>query len=69
MKTAMQELIESIAVELYNRGMFLNWDMYLEKERQQIINAHNKANENWEKGYPTPITDGEVYFNQTYTQK
>jgi len=81
MKTAIQQLIEKLEE---NRDMFkdnsrpitaayqdsLNLAKgLLEEEKKQIILSHNKANENWEKGYPTPITEGEVYYNETFKQQ
>ena len=42
---------------------------YLGIEKSQLISSHNKANENWEKGYPTPITEGKVYYNETFKQQ
>ncbi len=72
MKTAMQELIEFIRFTdkecyaiMFNEGLF---DKALEKEKEQIIDAHGT------KGWYKPsdktsgITTGEEYYNQTYNQ-
>ena len=39
MKTAMTELIEHLDDEMKQKGIIPNWDMYLEKEKEQIIDA------------------------------
>lgn len=61
MKTAMQELREAIDIECKARGIIINWDMYLDKERQQIHNAYisglNRIHAN--------MTSKE-YYNQHY---
>jgi hypothetical protein len=69
MKTAMQELIELIKftdkecyATMFNEGLF---DKALEKEKEQIINAHGLKY--YDIGEVT-IT-GEEYYNQTYNQK
>ena len=75
MKTAMTELIEHLDDEMKQKGIIPNWDMYLEKEKEQIIDA-------WEKGYSTGCVvgsndytnedeekdNGNYYYNQTYNQ-
>lgn len=35
-------------------------------EREHLEEAHDKATENYREGYPTPITGGAVYYEQTY---
>ena len=35
-QTAVQLIIEALDIECKSRGMNVNWDMYLEKEREQI---------------------------------
>lgn len=42
-KTAMQELISSLDIEIKAKGLIVNWEMYLEKERQQIVDAFDCA--------------------------
>jgi hypothetical protein len=62
MKTAMQELIEHLDIEMKQKGIIPNWDMYLEKEKEQIIDAINAwcSDDN--------ILTPEQYYNQTYNQ-
>jgi hypothetical protein len=69
MKTVMQELIEHLDIEMKQKGIIPNWDMYLEKEKEQIKDA-------WDAGMSEGIGtmmadldwDGEFinYFNETY---
>ena len=63
MKTAMQELIEHLDIEMKQRGIIPNWDMYLEKEKEQIRNAYND-------GYfaAYKYKDWEEYYKQNYNQ-
>jgi hypothetical protein len=35
-QTAVQLIIQALDIECKSRGMNVNWDMYLEKEREQI---------------------------------
>jgi hypothetical protein len=62
MKTVMQELIEHLDIEMKQKGIIPNWDMYLEKEKEQIIDAINAwcSDDN--------ILTPEQYYNQTYNQ-
>jgi len=70
MKTAMQELIEDLQKEFLKSGLNLNiepFKPFLEKEKEQIIEAH-------EEGFYSPpfkkSRRGEAleYYNQTYNQ-
>jgi hypothetical protein len=66
---AQQTAVESIIVDLDNeckaRGMFVNWDMYLAMERQQIISAHLAgANDSDDIEGKTEIE----YYNETYNK-
>jgi hypothetical protein len=76
MKTAMQELIEHLDGEMKSRCMLPNWDMYLEKEKEQIMTANIEGTEH---GYrersvfgldarPYSKKRAEQYYNQTYNQ-
>ena len=58
----MQELIEHLDIEMKQKGIIPNWDMYLEKEKEQIIDAINAwcSDDN--------ILTPEQYYNQTYNQ-
>jgi hypothetical protein len=71
MKTAMQELIEALDIEMKERGMFPNWNMYLEKEKEQIMKANMdgyKEGCTFHSFGHRPLTT-EEYYNQTYNQK
>ena len=72
MKTAMTELIEHLDDEMKQKGIIPNWDMYLEKEKEQIIEA-------FEVGYKScdldeafeinrKLASGELHYNKTYNQ-
>jgi hypothetical protein len=63
MKTAMQELME-LNDFLKIMGVTIEWEKYLEKEKEQIIDAHNKGI--WPE--PKAFDEGEEYYNQTYNQ-
>ena len=74
MKTAMQEMIEDIKrvipafkLEIYEQ----NFNAYLEKEKEQIIKAADKARITFgdEFDFSYEFADGEDYYNQTYNQK
>jgi hypothetical protein len=68
MKTAMQELIEYLEKDYYINEL-TNFDKdkikFLEKEKEQIINAYNQADLEgyFQKTYPKYAED---YYNQTY---
>ena len=66
MKTVMQELIERLEEEDINVP-FLIKSVYLEKEKEQIINAYNQADLEgyFQKTYPKYA---EEYYNKTYNQ-
>jgi hypothetical protein len=72
MKTAMQELIEHLDIEMKQKGIIPNWDMLLEKEKEQIIQAHKMGWEDCQEYIRTigqTIRKGKKYYNQTYNQK
>jgi hypothetical protein len=71
MKTAMQELIEHLDIEMKQKGIIPNWDMYLEKEKEQIIDAHIEGQRVFDKYQHTQWTNdqAEQYYNQTYNTK
>ena len=68
----MQELIENLDGEMKSRGMLPNWDMYLEKEKEQIKDAfeigisEGLSMENNTLGYDA---NPEEYYNQTYNNE
>ena len=60
----MQLSRESIDSEVkLGTKMVINWDMYLEMEREQIIIAHESG---YEVGYIDNGKDGLTYYNETY---
>lgn len=60
-QTAVQLIIQALDIECKSRGMNVNWDMYLEMEKEQIMNAFDECG-NWQDNY----TDSEHYYEQTY---
>jgi hypothetical protein len=68
MKTAMQELIEYLESRYFKyeiSSILLKSKELLEKEKQQIIKAHNEGIWTTEKCFD----EGEEYYNQTYQNK
>ena len=75
MKTAMQELIEHLNVEMKEKGILPNWDMYLEKEKNQL-NVHFISGCIEAISSSTPVRDrimdgyfenkAEQYYNHIY---
>jgi len=64
-KTAVESIIIDLDNECKARGMFVNWDMYLAMERQQIISAHLAgANDSDDIEGKTEIE----YYNETYNK-
>ncbi len=71
MKTAIQELME-LDNFLKIMGVTIEWEKYLEKEKQQIINGHWAG---WEDAYDYLREDNnerarqaEEYYEETYNQ-
>ena len=64
--TALQQLIQWL--DPIHDSVIKKATELLEVERKQIEDSHDKANENWEKGYPTSITSGGVYFTNIFKQ-
>jgi len=61
-KTAMQLLRETIDFEMkLGTKMVINWDMYLETEREQIIDAYSNGSNDRLKN-----RINEQYYNETY---
>ena len=68
----MTELIEHLDDEMKQKGIIPNWDMYLEKEKEQIVDA-------FEVGYKScdideafeinrKLASGDLYYNMKYNQ-
>jgi hypothetical protein len=67
MKTAMQIAVESYKNDgvSFTEWFMDNYEMLLEKEKEQIIYAGNKC-QIYNDGFV--YEDGEEYYNQTYNQ-
>ncbi len=64
-QTTIQLLRETIDSEVkLGTKMVINWDMYLEMEREQIEEAVSKGFDNCEEGKVRWL--GEQYYNKTY---
>lgn len=72
MQTAVQLLKQDLDAEIkLGTKMIVNWDMYLEMEKQQIIHAFDEGQE-YEYQYHingAPKFDSETYFAETYGSK
>ena len=64
----MQELIEHIDIEMKQKGIIPNWDMYLEKEKEQITKAWDDGDYAYfySKETGRDFDNGEDYFNEKY---
>lgn len=78
MKTAMQMLIDDLDAELKAKGIFPNWDMYLEEEKRHIVGAYvqGKMDEHdlpYGMAYLSKLNSSEQsaeeYYNQTYNNE
>lgn len=58
-KTAVESIIIDLDNECKARGMFVNWDMYLAKEKEQITDA-------FDSGLAYDYDESETYYNETY---
>lgn len=71
-KTAVMLLKETLDQEMkFGTKMVVNWDMYLEKERQQIEEAHQNGfycGNDVANGLLPEHSSSSDYYNQTYTQ-
>ena len=65
-----QTAVELIIVDLDNeckaRGMFVNWDMYLAKEKEQIMNANIVGMEFIAVDPTLYQQDAEQYYKERY---
>jgi len=73
MKTAMQELLIDLMINLEREiGHRLNMEKfapYLEKEKEQIIDAYeNGVGDENERNLSGQFTNAKQYYNQTYNQ-
>ncbi len=72
-QTAIQELIEDLDYEFKERGISVNWEIYLKAEKEQIKAAYNKGYQDGEidsldarDGDVQFFEDAEQYYNETY---
>ena len=62
-QTAIQELIDDLDYEFKASGLFVNWEFYLQREKEQMSNFANE--------YADAVMGGcmkraEQYYNETY---
>ena len=67
-QTAIQELIEDLDIEFKERGISVNWEIYLEQEKEDIEDAFQAGKWN---GYEyangvSEIKDPAEYYKETY---
>jgi hypothetical protein len=60
-QTVVELIIKDLDNECKARGMFVNWDMYLAMEKEQIIDA-------FDSGLEYDYDDSETYYNKTYNK-
>lgn len=67
MKTIMQQLVDIMNADQVSFTEWFqdNYQMLIEKEKEQIIDAHNNGIQSTLKGYSI---SNEEYYNQTYNQ-
>ena len=67
-QTAVQLIIQALDIECKSRGMNVNWDMYLEKEREQIAKAFDDGDYNYHYSRKTgdDFEDGKEYYQEVY---
>lgn len=72
-QTAIQEMIDELDYDLKASGMFVNWEIYLKAEKEQIKAAYNKGYQDGEidsldakDGDVQFFEDAEQYYNETY---
>jgi hypothetical protein len=65
-KTAVELIIEALDIECKSRGMNVNWDMYLEMEKQEMIEFANDLLAENDTNYIGVPNLAEQYYEQTY---
>jgi N-acetyl-anhydromuramyl-L-alanine amidase AmpD len=70
-KSAMQELMENVE-HLKTMGVTIHWEKYLEKEKEQIIDAYENGYEACDMDEAMEVnkklTSGDLYYNMNYNQ-
>jgi hypothetical protein len=46
-QTAIQEMIDDLDCEFKERGISVNWEIYLEKEKQEMLEFGSRVAERW----------------------
>jgi hypothetical protein len=59
-QTTVELIIKDLDNECKERGMFVNWDMYLAMEKERIEMAYQADR------YPCSDIDAETYYKETY---
>ncbi len=59
-------IIEALDIECKSRGMNVNWDMYLEMEKQEMIEFANDLLAQNDTNYIGVPNLAELYYEQTY---
>ena len=59
-------IIEALDIECKSRGMNVNWDMYLEMEKQEMIEFANDLLAQNDTNYIGVPNLAEQYYEQTY---
>jgi hypothetical protein len=72
-QTAIQEMIDELDYDLKASGVFVNWEFYLQMEKEQIKAAYNKGYQDGEidsldakDGDVQYFEDAEQYYKETY---
>ena len=63
-KTAVESIIIDLDNECKAKGMFVNWDMYLAKEKEQIRMAFTDGR--WSNTFANATS--EQYYNENYNK-
>jgi len=65
-QTVVELIIKDLDNECKARGMFVNWDMYLAKEKEQIMNANIVGMEFIAVDPTLYQQDAEQYYKERY---
>jgi hypothetical protein len=71
-QTAIQEMIDELDYDFKASGLFVNWEFYLQREKENIIDTYI-ASVKAVSLYPLDDSiyrpDAEQYYNETFTKK
>ena len=68
-QTVVQQIVQALDIECKSRGMNVNWDMYLEMEKQQHATTWDKSMDNLDARGGNIVRawgDFDQYYNETY---